>query len=105
MTLRIFVPQIFTFLAGLLLKGKDQEVNMAINAAGLAIGIIITIIITKFSDNSAKQLEDLTDNFKLHYVCGNTFGGKKCGQFLGFDSPKIWESRNCICPKCKKQIN
>ena len=104
MNLKLFVPAIFTFLASSFFKGEDEKYNFVITAVSIGISIIITILLLIFSDNTTKQLEDLTDNFKLNYVCGNTFGGKKCGQFLGFDSPKIWESRDCICPKCKKPI-
>ena len=83
----------------------DQEIITGISAICLGISFIILLSSLFGTDKTEKEFDEITDNFKLHYVCGNTFGGKKCGQFLGFDSPKIWESRNCICPKCKKQIN
>ena len=83
----------------------DQEIITGISAICLVISFIILLSSLFGTDKTEKEFDAITDNFKLKYVCGNTFGGKKCGQFLGFDSPLIWESRGCICPKCKKQIN
>ncbi len=103
------VRMLFMSIPGILglALGKifDQEIITGISAICLGISFIILLSSLFGTDKTEKEFDEITDNFKLNYVCGNTFGGKKCGQFLGFDSPKIWESRNCICPKCKKQIN
>ena len=102
MALRMVIPQIFSqTLIPLIDFGTDVNPNFI----ALIVGVLVTVIITAISDKSSKKIEEITDDFKLKYTCGNILkSGKECGQFLGFDSPRIWESRGCTCPKCHQVI-
>ena len=92
MVWRLFVPQIFTQALALLLGGVGP-------AIGLVVGLLVTVIITKTTDSSSKQIEDLNNQFKQKYVCG------RCNRFLGDFPPEYIENNlKCTCQYCKKPI-
>ena len=95
MVWRLFVPQIFTQALAPLLH-LEGGVGAAI---GLVVGLLVTVVITRATDSSSKQIEDLNNQFKQKYVCG------RCNRFLGDFPPEYIENNlKCTCQYCKKPI-
>ncbi|MBR4440580.1 MAG: FHA domain-containing protein [Bacteroidales bacterium] len=95
MVWRLFVPQIFTQALAPLLH-LEGGVGPAI---GLVVGLLVTVVITKATDSSSKQIEELNNQFKQKYVCG------RCNRFLGDFPPEYIENNlKCTCLNCKKPI-